>query len=213
MKDKMKVITLKVGEKAKLETIDISNGRLEAMQKLVIPEGSDDYSLIEPAIYYDDGVVLIWNEEGLIRQDCLANRAVYNEKGDLCCIIFGPAFICGDYPELCEYGDIPDNMINKYIKKYYYPEMFINSPKTEQGFVPIKYIPIDHEDEIDDYIDLDSQNYTEDDNKYEGINKSEEALMSEAQDLLCSNSAVVKQPFKDKMPFLEEELDNSDQEL
>ncbi|MBQ9228284.1 MAG: DUF3846 domain-containing protein [Eubacterium sp.] len=133
MKDKMRVLYLPVNKFAKIIEVDIKSDRLKALQNLVSNRG--EKSLIE-LVSIEQGVFAVVNEEGLINGSTL-NRAIYDEYGNMITIAGGNAFLCGDNGY--ELIDIPSEVVDKYLSKYYYPEIFI---RNEEGkILPIKYIP------------------------------------------------------------------------
>lgn len=129
----LKVIILPTNGYAKIKEVDISRDKLQALQELVAKKG--ERGLIE-LVSVEKGVMVVVNEEGLINGSPL-NRAIYNEAGEMITIAGGNAFICGDNGY--ELVDIPPEVTEKYLTKYYYPEFFIKN--AEGRIIPIKYIP------------------------------------------------------------------------
>lgn len=112
MGKKIKVILLKPNKLAEVVEID---GSLSGMQKIV--DG-----LIEPAYYFEDPICVIVNEEGKINGSEF-NRGVYVEN-KLVDIIAGTAFVCG--VNGCNFTDIPECMISKYMNIFKYPDAVFN---------------------------------------------------------------------------------------
>ena len=74
------------------------------------------------AIYpYDDPVALVCDEEGKLKGYDL-NRYIPNVD-----IISGTFFVCGLGAE--DFTDLPDELADKYEKLFYYPQVFLRSPK------------------------------------------------------------------------------------
>jgi len=74
------------------------------------------------AIYpYDDPVALVCDEEGKLKGYDL-NRYIPNAD-----IIAGTFFVCGLGAE--DFTDLPDELADKYEKLFYYPQVFLRSPK------------------------------------------------------------------------------------
>ena len=99
---RIKVLFCPVGKPA--EVIEIDN-TLEAMQKIV-------GGYIETAHYYNDPVVIVCDEEGIVKNK-LPSRRVTNEKNaELNVIIYGDFFLCSSYQE--NFTSLLENMIDKY---------------------------------------------------------------------------------------------------
>lgn len=90
-------------------------GGLESLQKAV-----DGY--IEAIYPFDDPVALICNEEGKINGLPL-NRAVRDEKGEICEIIAGKFLIVGLGEE--NFCGLSPEMMDKYQKQFQDPEQFL----------------------------------------------------------------------------------------
>ena len=74
------------------------------------------------AIYpYDDPVALVCDEEGKLKGYDL-NRYIRGVD-----IIAGTFFVCGLGEE--DFTDLPDELADKYEKLFYYPQVFVRSPK------------------------------------------------------------------------------------
>jgi len=74
------------------------------------------------AIYpYDDPVALVCDEEGKLKGYDL-NRYI-----PIVDIIAGTFFVCGLSEE--DFTDLPDELADKYEKLFYYPQVFLRSPK------------------------------------------------------------------------------------
>lgn len=78
--------------------------------------------LIEGFYPYDDPVAIVCNEEGKINGLPL-NRAIYGEDGQMIDIIAGNFFVAGIGGD--SFTDLPENLMDKYMKMFYSPEKFI----------------------------------------------------------------------------------------
>ena len=105
----MKVIVVKP---AMAPTVEEIGCNLRAMQKTV-------GGLIEEIFPWesDPDVALICNEEGKL-QHLTPNRAIYDDEGHMLDIIFGTFFICYAPIESENFESIPEELIEKYIKKF-----------------------------------------------------------------------------------------------
>lgn len=104
---------------------------LEAMQEVV---GGN----IEEYMPFEDDVAIVCNEEGKMRGLSL-NRAVYAEqetqKWEMLDIIAGTFFICYAPPESDSFGNLPEDLAQKYETIFHYPERF---EKDIQGNIVAK---------------------------------------------------------------------------
>ena len=114
---KIDVLLVEPGQYAKMVTIDAG---LESLQKAV-----DGY--IQAVYYWDDPVALICNEEGKIN-GLRANRAVYDEDGEMMDIIVGKFLITGLGEE--NFTSLPKDMQEKYGTLFHDPEAFIRLGRT-----------------------------------------------------------------------------------
>ena len=110
---KIKVVFLEPLKVAEVREIDAS---LEGMQKAV-------RGCIEAAYYFEGAECVICNDEGKINGMSL-NRGVYADDGTLIDIIAGPAFICDCSGE--NFDSLSDELIEKYLEEFRYPEVFFN---------------------------------------------------------------------------------------
>lgn len=94
------------------------DGSLRGMQKVV-----DGY--IQAIYPFEDPVALVCNEEAKLQGGLLPNRALYDDKGEVYDIIVGDFFLCLAPPDSSEFESLPDDLINKYLKHYERPELFI----------------------------------------------------------------------------------------
>ena len=124
MAETMKVVVVRPGKRAKIMEIEYT---LTKMQKLV-------GGLIEPVYSFDDGAMIIGNEESKLINP-VPNRAIYNDAGAIRDIVFGTFFICYAPPGSEDFMSLPDELAEKYLKKYAEPEAFI---RTERGIVVIR---------------------------------------------------------------------------
>lgn len=103
---------------------------LEAMQKTV-------GGLIEEYMPFTDPVALVCNEEGKMRGMPL-NRGIYDDNGNLLDIIAGDFFICYAPIESEKFLSLPEDLQDKYMKKFEHPEQFY---RTFDGLKAIKLVP------------------------------------------------------------------------
>ena len=120
----IKVVVCRPNEKAELITIP---NTLEAKQKLV-------GGWIEAIYPYEDEVALVCNEEGKINGLDL-NRAIYDDECNIIDIVAGTFFICGLTED--DFASLSDELAEKYLKKFLYPEIFY---KNRQGEVKAEKI-------------------------------------------------------------------------
>lgn len=118
----IKVVVCQPNNKAYITTIP---NTLEAKQKVV-------GGWIEALYPWEDEVALVCNEEGKINGDEF-NRALHDEDGNLYDIVAGTFFICGLTED--DFGSLSDELAEKYLKKFLYPEMFV---RTRKGIQVIK---------------------------------------------------------------------------
>lgn len=90
------------------------SGDLKSMQEAV-------GGLIEGFYPYNDPVAIVCNEEGKINGLPL-NRAIYGENGQMSEAIAGDFFVAGLGED--SFTDIPEHLMDKYMKLFYYPEEF-----------------------------------------------------------------------------------------
>lgn len=95
---------------------------------------------IETFYPFEESCVLVCDDEGKLNGS-LPNRAIYDEKGHVEDIIFGPFFICDCSTE--EFGSLSEEQVERYRKKFEKPEHFYMmdgeifasqyTPHTERG--------------------------------------------------------------------------------
>ena len=110
-KEKIDVLLIEPGKYPRMVSIDSG---LESLQKAV--DGD-----IQAVYYWDDPVALICNEEGKIN-GLRANRAVYDEDGEMVDVIVGNFLITGIGEE--DFSSLPKDMKEKYEKMFHSPEAF-----------------------------------------------------------------------------------------
>ena len=145
-----KVISCQYGKKA--EVLDLEDLKLETLQKLV-----GGYIEVLPLSDPDENVVLICNEEGWLR-NMNANRVVFNsDSGDVLSVIAGDFLILTEKEnedgELDFAGFDDEEILEKYLRQYYYPERIL---KNSLGVFGIPYEPDLKVDKTKDY-DLEKQ--------------------------------------------------------
>lgn len=109
--DKIKVILVEAGKKAKITEIE---NTLEEKQRIV-------NGYIEVVYPFDEDVCLVCNEEGKF-DGSLPNRALLNENIKITDIIFGTFIICGVGGE--DFISLEEEQIHKYQEMFCYPEVF-----------------------------------------------------------------------------------------
>lgn len=108
----MKILLVRPLEKPVVTEIEDT---LENLQKIV-------GGYIEIVPFFDDGSLFVCNEEGKLLHLPL-NRAITDEDGNMMDIIAGTFFICNSD----EYGNLTslsDQLIEKYSKRFQYPEIY-----------------------------------------------------------------------------------------
>lgn len=118
----MQVIMLEPNKQAYIKEID---NDLASMQAEV-----DGYiEIIYP--FEDENVGLCCNEEGKLNGLPL-NRAILDKDGEIIDIIAGKAFLCDCSED--ELQSLSPELTEKYVKKFYYPQFFINFNGKIVGF-------------------------------------------------------------------------------
>lgn len=125
--EKMKVLLVKPGEYAREAEI---GSNLEAMQAAV-------GGWIEEYMPFEDDVALVCNEEGKMHGLDL-NRAIYSEDGQIMDIIAGDFFVCYAPIESENFQSLPDDLMEKYEKKFRFPEQFF---RDEEGMKAVRFTP------------------------------------------------------------------------
>jgi len=110
-KEKIDVLLVEPGKYPKMVTMDSG---LESLQKAV--EG-----VIQAVYFWDDPVALICNDDGKVN-GLRANRAIYDEDGEMVDIICGNFLITGLGEG--DFASIPKDMQEKYEKMFHHPEAF-----------------------------------------------------------------------------------------
>ena len=105
----MKVIMVEPRKEAYIKEI---GNELEDMQNSV-------NGYIQAVYPFEDPVAVIMDEEGKLKKTAKANRPIYDENGKIADILYGPFIICGVGGE--DFTDIPENLIQKYIKMFPLP--------------------------------------------------------------------------------------------
>ena len=124
---KIKVVYCEPGCKARITEIGTE---LKDLQEAVGGWIETYYGLDDP------NSVIVCNDMGKINgmDPC---RGLYDSKGDLAEIIFGPFFICDCSGE--EFASLDDNRIEKYLKQFDRPELLMRS--ISGGFEMVPYEP------------------------------------------------------------------------
>ena len=120
MSDEKRLEVIWVQPMKEAQVIEMENN-LDSMKALV-----DGY--IEEYMPFEDNAAIVCNEEGKILGLPL-NRAIYDEDGRLQDVICGSFFICHAPPECEEYESLPEDMKEKYMRKFKEPERFFKTPE------------------------------------------------------------------------------------
>ena len=102
---------------------------LEAMQEAV--QGN-----IEEYMPFTDEVAIICNEDGKCTGMPL-NRGIFDENGQLVDIIAGPFFIAYAPIESENFLSLPEDLMEKYMKRFRTPEIFV---RTQEGIIAVPYL-------------------------------------------------------------------------
>lgn len=111
----MKILLIRPGEEPALSEID---GTLESMQKVV----GGPIELIYP---FDDPVALVCHEDGKLLGLPL-NRSLRDQTGKIYDTIAGTFFLCGAPSDSDRLDSIPEELVEKYRRRFASPEVFIN---------------------------------------------------------------------------------------
>lgn len=106
----IKVVMIEPGKEAREETIGTS---LEELQKAV-------GGYIETYYPFDDSAVIVCNDEGKLN-GMKPNRGIYDDKGQMMDIIFGPFFICDAPGE--DFASLSKDQLDKYLTQFRQPEV------------------------------------------------------------------------------------------
>ena len=112
----MKILIVEPGKRPRRADIPHT---LEEMQRVV----GGDIQAIYP---FEDRIAIVCDEEGKLKGYEL-NRLIPNVD-----VIAGTFFVCGIDTE--DFTDLPDDMVEKYEKFFYYPQFFA---WTDQGIMAI----------------------------------------------------------------------------
>ena len=110
---KSKTIQVVLCEPGKPSRIITINNTLDSLQKAV-------GGCIQTIYPFDDPVALVCDEEGLFKE------TKWNRRVTQDCAIKGTFFLCGIGEE--DFGDIPEDLIEKYSKQFFEPEEFEFTP-------------------------------------------------------------------------------------
>lgn len=89
-----------------------------------------------------ENIFVICNEDGKIN-GMTPNRALFDEKEDLCDVVFGPFFVCEGKGE--RFGSLSEEHLEQYYKRFYKPEQFLVRDNT---IVVLPCTPSRSEEEI-----------------------------------------------------------------
>ncbi len=143
-------IVVLVVEPGQPPTLDVLDGSLESMQRVV-------GGFIEEYMPFEDEVAIVCNEEGKICGAPL-NRAIHNEDGEIVDVIAGTFFVCYAPADSENFLSLTPELIYKYAEEFGQPErIFINDgqvvslyeDKTYNEFLGVKYRFHEGEDTVD----------------------------------------------------------------
>ena len=126
-------------EKKKIHVVLVEPGKL-ARDADIGTELSDlqravGGGFIETFYPFEESCVLVCDDEGKLNGS-LPNRAIYDEKGHVEDIIFGPFFICDCSTE--EFGSLTSEQAERYKKMFLKPERFM---MASGEIIATKYTP------------------------------------------------------------------------
>lgn len=123
----MDIVVVEPGMAAEHKQLDISRGKLTAMQKVV-------GGLIEPIYSISEyGMIVFGNEEAII-MNLDANRRIPGEQ-----VVFGTFFICGDKDgEACS---LTPHQVQRYVEKYKTPEILSDMEISKAQDFQVKIVP------------------------------------------------------------------------
>jgi len=130
-------ICLPAGEKTPYRMMANSSYRAHSMQAVVggmIQEYQPFYDESDPRV---ENVTIYCHEEGKLR-NLERNRAIADPDGRILDIIRGPFFICYSTIESETFHSLPADLEEKFMKKFEWPEHFVDTPG---GPIAIPYDP------------------------------------------------------------------------
>lgn len=110
----MRILIIEPARRPELREID---GSLKAMQGIV-------GGLIQPIYPFDEPVALVCNDEGKLL-GLPMNRALRDENGTICDILYGTFFICGIGEE--HFVSLTEKQAEKFSQLFAVPEMFLKA--------------------------------------------------------------------------------------
>ncbi len=130
----VRVIVCRPGEKPTIEEIGDDLASMQAVVGGMIDEYQPFYDELDPRI---ENVTIYCNEEGKLN-NLERNRSIADNDGRILDIIRGPFFICYATVESETFHDLPEDLEEKFMKKYEWPEHFVDTP---EGTFAIPYDP------------------------------------------------------------------------
>ena len=134
----MKKIKVLIVEPNKAPYVKEIENTLEAKQAIV-------GGLIEQLCLPRDNAVIILNEEGKIN-NLPYNRALYDSEGKPIDVICGTFLICLAPPDIESYASLPDELIEKYKKRFSINEVI--SVSEDNGNILVVHQPLNDVDLI-----------------------------------------------------------------
>ena len=120
----VRVIVCRPGEKPKIEEIGDDLASMQAVVGGMIEEYQPFYDESDPRI---ENVTIYCHEEGKLR-NLERNRAIADPDGRILDIIQGPFFICYATIESETFHSLPEDLEEKFMKKFEWPEHFVDTP-------------------------------------------------------------------------------------
>ena len=130
----VRVIVCRPGEKPTKEEIGDDLASMQAVVGGMIEEYQPFYDESDPRI---ENVTIYCHEEGKLR-NLERNRAIADPDGRILDIIRGPFFICYATIESETFHSLPEDLEEKFMKRFEWPEHFVDTPG---GAFSIPYDP------------------------------------------------------------------------
>ena len=133
-KRQVRVIVCRPGEKPTIEEIGDDLASMQAVVGGMIEEYQPFYDERDPRI---ENVTIYCHEEGKLR-NLERNRAIADPDGRILDIVWGPFFICYATVESETFHPLPEDLEEKFMKRFECPEHFVDTPG---GTFSIPYDP------------------------------------------------------------------------
>lgn len=130
----VRVIVCRPGEKPTIEEIGDDLASMQAVVGGMIQEYQPFYDESDPRI---ENVTIYCHEEGKLK-NLERNRAIADSDGRILDIVRGSFFICYATIESETFHSLPEDLEEKFMKKFEFPEHFVDTPS---GTLAIPYDP------------------------------------------------------------------------